>query len=52
MAETICDYAGSLWFGNVTDRWALPFQLVSVVDSGAGGAYQKGLANNDILVIG
>lgn len=52
MAETICDYAGSLWFGNVTDRWSLPFQLVSVVDSGAGGAYQKGLANNDILVIG
>ena len=46
----MAEFAGAAWFGNTTDRWAVPFELGGVVDTAA--ATPRGLADKDIIIIG
>lgn len=50
ISATIADFAGCAWYGNVKERWSLPFELTSVADTAAANQY--GLQDSDILVIG
>lgn len=52
IANTIQHFAGCTWFGNIKNRWQLPFQLTSVSDSAAAAGYRNGLKDGDIIAIG
>lgn len=50
ISACIDDFNGCAFYGNIKNRWSMPFELVSVVDTAA--ANQQGLADSDIVIVG
>ena len=52
ICRTMASWNGNTWFGNVTEKWRLEFELLSVFDSGAAVGSETGLRANDVVILG